>query len=1328
MTRARPPSGWAFRLTLAGAAAIGPVLLGAAPAWADRPVLLSSREAQGYARITAKWGDGDETAPKITASVEGGDQVLILHFDQKVTVNLEALKQGLPAWAAATRMDPDGMTARIALKQPSRLKLSTSIDLAAVDLLPKDSKTNPPAIISPLAAKRVQAEEVKKAAAVAAATPAMVDIEVRGSHADNSSRISFYWPSPTSYKVVSQGEGVLKLQFSKRAKADLAYLHITPPQNLADFQAENVGAGYLVTITSKDKLPIKHFADGDTVVIDISKPKPPEDAADMKPAPKAAPKPETATADKEDEKPILLAPPKVLLKSEEAMAADALVQAAADAKALADATLGGPERVTDLSSTWHDAAPRSGVVDVKVAPLASGLDLQVAFTAPTPAAVFSRGNAVWAVFAANADLKVDPTQLPAGYRVRTLRAKDATLMRIEAPKGLTVSAESDDAAWTIRLAPSALRAQRFIKPERKAGDGARARIETMLPSAAGIVWFEDPVIGDMIAAAVSYGPSSASPTPKDFVEASLLATAHGLAVSPKSDDAVVTIERERVVVSIQAGSQTLPDKPAEDSRLPKVAAHPAFIDFLGWGKDQGKAFFEKRDKLEAAAAEADPATSQGGLALLDLARFYLGHEMDLEALGILKFAATERPDLEQDPAFLGMRGAANYLAHRLKEADDDLSKGPLRGDSSAALWRAAVASERQDWERAGELFREAGDQLFAYPPERTSAFAAAWAEAAINTNDYDVARRQAEQAIANGDRATRERGQIVLATLVSIIDGPGAAYPEFERISREALEPNAVRAELKRLELGVASGKMTANDAAGELESLRFRWRGDGVEMSTVGILADQYMRVGRFRDALLLAQSTAMRDVNAPGSRELRIKLANYFRRLFLDGEADRLDPIQSVALFYQFDDELMPIGTDGDMMVRKLAQRLVAFDLLEPAAQLLQYQVDNRIRGLGKAAVAVDLATIYLWDKRPDKALAALNSTRMPALPKELTLERRLLEAAAYRDIGRYDHVVELVEPLDGMEAKSLLADAYWRDRKWPDAARVFLSMMPSVADAGLKHADIALKAAIAARMARDPAMLADLRRYAGLFDGNPNKASFDLITSSSDISGTALSEAVKRLADAPIVDAYSAAMKARFEAPKAPKPAAPVARSDCRCAQARRPALPPPRLPPPRLPPPRLPPPRLPPPRPPPLRRLNPRQADRRKAIHIPSSFVPGAPRSSPAKSNSSPSTRCEGRTWESARAITCRLPGLRASHASSIDLICMRCSPSCEPQRLQGMIGNCMCAANLLMSSSAQRISGRKTKRSPASLTSLGGIAASRPPCRKFSMKVSSESSR
>jgi hypothetical protein len=1110
-----PTASWAVRLSFLGAAALGIVQ----PAVADRPLQLTFKESPTHARITAKWADGDENAPKISAQVS--NQVLILSFDQKVTIDFTKLKEGLPSWAAVTFMDPDGMTARIGLKQTPRLAVSTSIDLVALDLIPESVTQTPPKIVSPLVAKRAAEAEARRVAALPAPA-ALEPLEVRGSHSGDSSRIAFYWDSKTGYRVTSQGEGTLTLQFAKRAKPDLAYLRITPPPNLADFKGENSDRGYVVTITSKDKLPIKHYLEGDVLIVDISKPAPPVTAAAPAPAQTAAAKPAPpppASA------PILLTPPKPVASNAPALAV----------APVATSALGGPERATVMSPKWTDPAPPNGIVYVKATPVTGGVELSVPFAAPAAAAVFARGNVVWAVFAANADLKLDQTQFPAGYRARAIRQKDATILRIETPKGLSVSAEMDESVWSIRIAATANRPQRFLKPERKPDDSGRARIETMMIGTTGLVWFEDPVIGDQLAVAVAYGPSSSSPTPRDFVEASLPATAHGLAIAPKSDSVLVTLEGERVAVSMAAAAQSVNDTAVVDLGLGAAATNPAFIDFAAWGASRGEQYFEHLKKLQAAAIAADPSTPMGASAGLDLARFYLGHQQPHEALGILRMTVIDRPELEQDPTFVGMRGAANYLVGRLNEAEQDLSRGVLRGDQSAALWRAMIAAGRGEWERAMELFRESDRQSQLYPSARAADFAAAWAEAALQVNDFDAARRQANLAVSGGDPETKERGQLTLANLRAIVDGPAAAYGDFERIAEAASEPIAVRAELRRLELGVPAGKMTAAEAAQELESLRFRWRGDDVEMATVGILADQYMRVGRFRDALLLAQSTALRDADAPGARELRIKLSEYFRRLFLDGEADRLDPIQAVALFYEFDDTLMPIGPDGDQMVRKLAQRLVAFDLLEPASALLQYQVDNRIRGLGKSVVAVDLATIYLWDKRPDKALAAINSTRQPQLPKELALERRLIEAAAYRDLGRYDHVIELVEPLEGVEAKSLLADAYWRDRKWPEAAAALVAMLPPLGQAQKTHADLVFKAGIAARMAKEPALIAQVRGYSSVMEGSPNKASFDLIVAQTDVSGASVSEAVRRLADAPRVDAFAAAMKQRFESAK-------------------------------------------------------------------------------------------------------------------------------------------------------------------------------------------------
>ena len=71
----------------------------------------------------------------------------------------------------------------------------------------------------------------------------------------------------------------------------------------------------------------------------------------------------------------------------------------------------------------------------------------------------------------------------------------------------------------------------------------------------------------------------------------------------------------------------------------------------------------------------------------------------------------------------------------------------------------------------------------------------------------------------------------------------------------------------------------------------------------------------------------------------------------------------------------------------------------------------------------------------------------------------------------------------------------------------------------------------------------------------------------------------------------------------------------------------------------------------------------------------------------KSKSFGSSRCDGLVWPSARSIVSFRPGMRRSISASIAFIALRSSPSCEPQRSQGMIGNSIAAANFARSSSA-----------------------------------------
>ncbi len=1154
-------------------------VLGEQTAWAQRAVSLSADEKVGHARLVAKWGDGDENAPKIQASIQ--NRVLVLEFPEPVTIDLSTVPEELPNWVALARLDADGLTARIALKkQDTRIHLSSSADLVAVDILPEESDTDPVDIVSPLIALR----EAAKEAAIIAEIPPPVELidglEVRVSEAGDRTRVAFYWPQDVGYTASSSGNKYT-LKFDRRATPDIARLNIDPPEQLEGARYSNDDLGMQFDLQLPAGVKPTSYKEDNTVIVDLASKEAIEAAKKEKDALLAAAMstvedaPDTAEEDKlndveetivdkvgaqpvEVAKPMELAMPVAAPTLKEAVFGSSseaiglsqdvdvdrgekptnLEQKVEDTNTNQSAQINNKSaeaRETFFRGDWAEPAPLSRKVRAEIEAQPNSLTITIPWQAPAPAAVFNRPPANWIVFAVDADIEIDTTQLPSLYNIDVIRQDKAVLMRVEAPDGMIASAHSEGTTWTITFAGAAMQAERFLKPVREVSETGRFSIETPLIGAAGIIWFTDPVVGDEIASVVAFGPTSASTTPRKFVEAEMPSTAHGLVVIPNSDDVLVKLHDERVVVSSSRGmamSNFSGVTSASYTKMNLDTPTPAFIDFDSWGGLAGNAFFSRKGELERVAATRDPSSKAGADVLVDLARFYIGHDLGAEASGVLDSALDGRPLLEQDAAFLGLRGAAEVMMKRYELAEKDLSKGPLRADQSALLWRGYVAAKMGQWERANDFFRQSEELIFAYSGRWASEFYSVAAEAALRAKELDRARQLAGRAAGTSYRESAESASLLLAQIDEAVGETEKAYKQYLALTIDAIEPVAVRAELRRLDLGAKIDKITPSEAADHLDTLRYRWRGDATEMETVGILADQYMSLGRFREALLLVQSAALRNPDEPGARELRIRLVEFFRKLYLDGEAERLDPIQALALFYEFKD-LTPIGQDGDRMIRKLARRLVAFDLLDPATELLQHQVDNRVRGRGKAVIAVDLASIYLMDRQPERALSAIGASRQPRLPKELALQRRLLEAAAYRDMGRPDHAIELLEGVEGLEAASIRADAYWKSEKWTEAANQLASMLPEASQAEKSDIDLALKAAIAGRLAKNMGLLSRLNEgYAHLFENTANEQSFALITSQTDISGAALSEAVSRRADAPRVDAFAASLKRRFD----------------------------------------------------------------------------------------------------------------------------------------------------------------------------------------------------
>ena len=609
--------------------------------------------------------------------------------------------------------------------------------------------------------------------------------------------------------------------------------------------------------------------------------------------------------------------------------------------------------------------------------------------------------------------------------------------------------------------------------------------------------------------------------------------------------------------------------------LPAAASLPALIDYAAWSRTGEGGFVRRHEQLQDAAAEEAGKGKAGGVsARLGLARFLVGSELSFEAIGVLDGLAKSNPAMLGDAEFRGLRGAARAMAGRYKDAQADFSSTVLVEDPSSALWRGYVAAKLGDNSGARDQFSHGRSVLPMFTPQWRSRFARMDAEAALASGDLGTARNELNLA-ASGELSPvdHEAVQLTQAKLSEAENNPAQALTLYDLVARSDYGALAAPAILRATQLRLSKGQMKPEDAVTTLDALRFRWRGDSTELDAVRALGHIYLQQGNWREALEALRSAGQqRSVDQPASLAVAADMSNAFRALFLDGQADGMQPIQALALFYDFKD-LTPIGADGDFMVRKMVKRLVSVDLLTQASELLKYQVDQRLNGVAKAQVATDLAIVDLMDKRPEDALGALNDSRTTLLPTALNTQRRIVEARALMALGRGDHALEILQSDKSTEASDIRAEAQWKQRAWPQAGGLFEAELGdrwkvSQPLSGEEQGRL-MRAAIAYSLAGDDGGLTRLRtRYAKLAEGSSAPDAMRVALSGVSDGALTVQDFAKASSDTAAFTGWVAAMKKRFSnqptwltgppapaqaaAPVAPAPKAPT-KAPVRQAQA-------------------------------------------------------------------------------------------------------------------------------------------------------------------------------
>jgi tetratricopeptide (TPR) repeat protein len=808
-----------------------------------------------------------------------------------------------------------------------------------------------------------------------------------------------------------------------------------------------------------------------------------------------------------------------------------------------------PRPAQSPDASRPDPAPAGGVVPVRWTMNGGQLRIDFPWRNPLGAAVFRRGDAIWVVFDAQAKLDVSkaPKAIPQIAGVLAVSGPGYSAVRIStrAPAAFVAVAEGSD--WEITLNPVAPPPYTPVKLSKDDSGGAAA-LTSALAGASGVYWVADPAVGDKIGVVTALAPAKGLPSERDFIDFTLLQSAQGLAVAPKVDDLAVAFNGDIVRLSRPEGLalSSVDQRMADAAALgaPKPAAAPGLIGD-DWSTLGAGGFLARQDALMAPVADEEGQGAGGSSAAhIAFARFLIGQGLSFEAIGILGDALRVHPDLGGDAEFRALRGMARAMAGRYKEAETDLAAPALDDNPAASLWRGYVLAKTSQWADAKKAFTAGTGALPRLPPLWRQRFARAAAETALQLSDVPGARSWVNFALGSPVDPGEDAGtHLVEAEVSEREDNVAGALRQYQALASLPDDAIAGPAQLHATQIQLAQGAVTPAQAIDSIDGLRFRWRGGAFELETVLALGHLYLSQGRYREALEAFRSAGKNLPDLPEATLLQADLSSAFKTLFLDGMADGLQPIQALALFYDFKEET-PVGADGDAMVRRLTRRLVDVDLLPQAEQLLKYQVDNRLEGVPKAQVATDLAVIDLMDRKPEDAIDIINETRTTVLPTALNLQRRIVAARALTGVGQYDGALEMLGADTSPDAVDARAEIDWRQKNWPAAGAIFEKMLgdryktPGALTA--EQEGQLLRAAVAYSLADDDASLTRMRaNWTPFVAGSRNPDALRVALAGLASGAISPVDFSRLTADNEVFAGWVAKMRARFDQTPLPAP---------------------------------------------------------------------------------------------------------------------------------------------------------------------------------------------
>lgn len=1022
--------------------------------------------------------------------------MIMITFDQSLSMQLDNIGLELPAFVSGARLDPDRKVLRIITLQKFTTNLTDVAEDLYLDLLPETWRGPPPGLPADVIADLSRRARIAELELRRSNIQSRTEIVVQAGSTATLSRLSFSAGGVLPTRLTNEGRKI-EIVYEGLFKIDVGKLRTLLPRGFSRADVVDSENSITITIELNEGLAVRTGIEEGSQMLDIQF----KGVGELDQKPVTDPTKDIASADGVNESPDPVETGVVVSSAPRPGSPESstvrsfgppIIDPAFQVERLDDSS------IENIMTRALSPGVDDGIIHVTHS-LENGGELDIMMPEPAPVAAFARGGSLW--FVADSQAMIDASALmrsknPLINSVETERKDFSVLFRLPLPASASPTLRPSPTGWKISLFGDEREGEKSVGIFPSRDESFRAQLVSNIPAAGRPVWLDDPVVGDKLlvipSADVLVGVSGA----KIFPEFSLLPTLQGVVLVPFVDDLHVKANGDEFRVSTSSGLN-LSEEPF--GAAPRVRSTNLIVmEKSSWLIERSESPWARYKELffEVATAAPDRRTAMR----LGLARFLAVHEMFAEADGAFGAAMLEDRILADSP-FNILEGAIyKALAGRYSGAEKDLTRPELAGSLEAWLWRSFVSAKRQNWPETVQFYANAGKIIDVYPENIAVRLRLAIGEAAVEQGEWALAEEIIEPLSLGADRGG-PMAAFLRARVVAAKGDPLSAMSDFGKLTNLPDRAIEARARFELINHQLTEKKIDARAATAELQTLALTWRGDFIEAKSLMPLVELLLDQGEWREGLLAARRLNIFYADQKGARSILNAVTSRMTQFFEEGKGSTVVDVSALSIFMDFR-EFLPVGRQGDELIRALSDRLVEAELLPQAAELLKYQVENRYEGVARASIGTRLAFVYLLDKRPLSALEALSSTRLSNMPEDIRRSRLLIEARARAEVGNPQLALEILEGQSGLDMDMLKGDIFWFAKNYARAGEMYEKSLDrawaELVPLSSAQSRIVLKSAISYALANDNFAMERLKnRYAVKMARSTDGAAFRLLT---------------------------------------------------------------------------------------------------------------------------------------------------------------------------------------------------------------------------------------